>query len=279
MTGILWAASLWTAPTCVQAGPPPAASTGTLSRPLNIASPEALSAVIARTREAPTPQERQEAIRALRQPHYRGPQAFRALSAAMSGDRNNEVRQAAAIALLDYEGGETLKRIEGFFKGEFSDATRRSVCMALGTAPAQVQDPGITGLLSSLLAEDSAAAVRWAAVEGLSARQDRSALGALQRAADWDQDMIVRVAAAAAYRKLSQPPPIKAPQTSKTKRAPYDAVPGKDLCPPGNGWCACSRPPVKIKPHCVPRADCVHTFFNTFQSQGYSCDWDGETIR
>ena len=298
LAGILWAAALCTTPSPVQAGPSPltpnaiaderqagaasaspVASTGTLGLPLDITSQTGLSAIIARAREAPTPQERQKAIRALRQPTYHGPEAFRALSAVMSADRNNEVRQAAAIALLDYKRSETLKQIEAFFKAEFGDETRRQVCVALATAPAYAQDPGVTSLLSGLLAEDPSAAVRWAATEGLSARRDLSALGALQRAAAWDQDLIVRAAAAAAYRQLSQPRRIKTPRPNKLQRAPVDAVPGKDPCPPGNGWCACSRPPVKIKPHCVPRADCVHTFFNTFQSQGYSCDWDGETIR
>jgi hypothetical protein len=280
MPAVLLCTAFLLAPASIQAKAPPAASTGTISIPLNTASAADISAAIAQVSSGRTPRERQEAIRVLRRTPYRGPRAFRALSAVMSDDRNNEVRQAAAVALLDYEGSETIKRMETFFKGEFADDTRRVVCVALATAPAQAEDPGVTGILIGLLADDPSSAVRWAAIDGISARRDQSALGALQHAADYDQDLLVRSAAATAYRKLSHLPQMKRHQPpSKSKRASYDAVEGKDPCPPGNGWCACSLPPLKTRPRCIPRAECEHTYYNSYQSLGFTCDWDGEIIK
>ena len=234
--------------------------------------------VAATLRKAAAPPARLEAVRVLRTSLYHGPRAFQALSTAMSNDLNNEVRQAAAIALLDYEGGQTLALVGKFLKDEVGEEVRRSVCAALAAAPAHLNDPGATSVLSARLGEDESAAVRLAAVAGLSARRDPIALGDLKRAAEKDPSKEVRAAAGAAYKQLSIPPKVKAPKPKKPERASYDAVKGKDRCPLGCGWCECSRPPFKTKPRCVPRADCEHAYYNSYQHQGFSCSWNGEQI-
>jgi hypothetical protein len=279
LAAVLCGVLLGTPPAPLWAAEPSAISTGTVGVPSDLASPTRLAAVLARVREARTPQERQEAVRMLRRTPYRGPQAFRTLSAAMTEDLSNEVRQEAAVALLDYEGSETLVGIEAFFKTEMGDDARRTVCVALATAPARGGDRGVTSLLTGLLSGDPAPAVRMAAVAGLLARQDRSALGELRRAAQRDPDKKVREQAQAAYRLLAQPPKTERTRVAKPQRASYDAVRGKDPCPPGNGWCECSQPPLKTKSRCLPREDCEHTYFNTYRSLGFSCAWDGEVIR
>lgn len=279
MSGAILAALLWAAPAPAQTGAPPAVSTATVRTSSAAVELPGLAEVMTAARHARSPAARRSAIRALRQASYRGEPAFKTLSDAMLHDLNNEVRQDAAAALLDYDGPETLAKIETFFKDELGDEARRVVCVALATAPAYGDNQSVTSLLTGLLAEDGSVAVRLAAVAGLAARQDASALGELQRASKKDKEASVRVAAAAAYRQLSQPVKMKAPKPFVDKQASYDAVKGKDVCPGGSGWCECSRPPLKTRPRCVLREECEHVYFNSYQHDGFDCTWNGELVK
>jgi len=237
-----------------------------------------IDSVVAALLSAPEPAARLAAIATLRQDPYRGPKAFQGLAAAMGKDLSSAVRRDAAIALLDYQGTQSLAELEKFLAQEQGEEVRRDVCVALATAALHLSDPGATSLLTTRLSEDEAPVVRRAAIQGLAARLDVGGLGELKRAAQKDADPRVRAAAAAAYQRISHRPKAKTDKPKAPERAPYDAVKGKDPCPRGSGWCECSRPPLRTKPHCVPRADCEHTFFNSYQTQGFSCTWDGQAI-
>jgi HEAT repeat protein len=245
---------------------------------LSTASQSSTMGALAFLRGAPEPEQRRKAIAALRQEPSRGPRTFKALAEAMLSDGNNDVRRDAAVALLDYEGHEPLQRLEAFFKGEMGEETRRSVCAALGAHPGRKDDAGTAAFLAGLLSDDESAAVRAAAVTGLMNRSDQFLLVELRRAAAKDPAVDVRKLAAAAVKSI-----VTAPKPSKIRPAPpqparYDAVKGKDRCPPGNGWCECFRPPLKGRPRCITRSACEHTFFNSYQHQGFSCTFDGQLI-
>ena len=221
---------------------------------------------------------RLEAVHTLSMPAYKGSLAFKTLAWAMQNDLSNKVRQAAAIALMNYEGGDTLPLLDKFLEEEIGDDVRRSVCAALATAPAYGSNRTATTLLAERLLEDSSPAVRLAIIEKLLARQDTAALDGLKHASKEDEDERVRAAALAAWKKLSTPPEIAAVKPPKPEPPPYGAVKGVDHCPLNFGWCECSRPPLKIRPRCVSREDCEHVFFNSYKRQGFFCSWNGENI-
>jgi hypothetical protein len=228
---------------------------------------------------APSPAERTAAIAALRQIRYRDRSVFEELSRSMRDDLNNEVRQAAAAALLDYEGNPTIERIEAFMDTEQGEDARRAVCAELASAPAQRSNPGATGILTARLALDPSPAVRLAAAASLLARGDRVALGALKTASEKDPAAAVRQAAQDAWRALSRPVKVQAPKPRPQETADYNAVKGQDRCPVGlHGWCECSRGFLKTKPRCVSRDVCAHMYFNSYQNNGYSCNWNGALI-
>ena len=66
--------------------------------------------------------------------------------------------------------------------------------------------------------------------------------------------------------------------SKKHEPAPYDAVKGVDRCPVQYGWCECGRPPLKLKPHCVERADCEYSFITSYKRNGFTCSWNGENV-
>jgi HEAT repeat protein len=234
-----------------------------------------LTELLSILRDAPPAIARRESAGVLRQGAYRDPRTFQALADAMSFDLDHGVRQAAAMALLDYPGEGTTLWLARFFQGEGSEEVRRAVCGALATALAHRGDLAATDLLTALLAEDRSAAVRTAAAWGLARRQDLRTLGALKQAADKDPDSVVSAAAAAAYRLIlsrklpgPEPPPAPLVRARLPKGTPEDY-----------GWCECLRLPLKIKPKWRSLQDCEHTYYNSYQHAGFMCSWGGQKIK
>ncbi|MDD5658028.1 MAG: hypothetical protein PHF00_12325 [Elusimicrobia bacterium] len=234
--------------------------------------------LIASLREAPESAERLRAVARLAEPPRRGDAVFAALARAMREDLSNEVRQAAAAALLDYEGRDAVGRVAEYLRQEKGEEARRRVCAAAAAAPAHADDPAVALLLAERLSEDESPAVRLAAVSGALSRRLAPLLGDLARAAAKDPDPAVRAAAGRAHKLLSIPEKVPKPR-KKVERADYDAVKGRDRCPAPSGWCECARPPIQMKPRCIPRPDCAHQYRNTYQGEGFSCLWDGLEIR
>ncbi len=249
------------------------------TQPASIAVSSAnIDALIQDMRRVEDPPMRLDAVRVLSGSAYKGPLAFKALSWAMQNDLNNDVRQAAAVALMDYDSGETLPLLEKFLREEIGDEVRRSVCAALASAPAYASNRGATTLLAERLGEDPSALVRLSLIDDLLRRQDPAALESLKRDAQKDDDKSVRAAAWAAHKKIAAPRKVREAKTAKPAPPSYNAVKGVDHCPLGFGWCECGRPPLKIKARCVQREDCEYSFFNSYKRQGFDCSWNGENI-
>ena len=208
--------------------------------------------------------------------------SFASLVDTMHNDLSDTARQAAAIGLLDFPEQGALDLIEEYAKTEQGTHVRKAVYEAIASAPAHKDNAQATLILSRVLAEDSSAEVRMAALQGLEARRDKRALNGLREAAEKDADPQIRKRAKKAYAALLayRPPKIEEPPKPKKGKKPsqYNAVKGKDRCGGDNGWCQCSNGPITTKARCIPKADCLFRYENTYRHQGYTCTWDSISL-
>ncbi|MDE2039515.1 MAG: HEAT repeat domain-containing protein [Elusimicrobia bacterium] len=222
----------------------------------------------------PSPQNRAEAALGLGQAEMRDSQALDALSRACLADPSREVRRQAALGVLSFDGEVAADAALACLKAERGASVRRDIVAALALSPVHRDDSDVTIALASLLSGDEDASVRQAAARGLGLRGDLRALPALKKAAS-DPKAAVRRAAKAAAALLSKPRSL-ARRTGKRIRDQFSAVKGRDRCLGGAGWCECGKGPMHPRPVCMSRADCAHTYANSYRPLGYVCTWDGQ---
>ena len=218
---------------------------------------------------------RAELARTLASGRYRGERAYQALAKSLFNDASDAVRTAAAESVASYEGPQPVALLEQALRSEQGAGVRAAVCIALSTGAAHVDDALASALLSSLLGEDPSPEVRLAAVAAFVARDDLRGLAALQRAAAKDPAQRVRVAAKKALRTVKL---AEAPAPRKRAVGGYDAVKGKDKCSGSNGWCECGRGEIYVRPRCVEKDECAHTYRNNFRHQGFTCTWNSLSL-
>lgn len=221
---------------------------------------------------------RAEIARALGEEPFRETASLEALSRALQDDLSADVREAAASSLLAYPEVRALSLIEDYLRQEQGDALRRSVCLALSTAGAHLDNPLATTILLERLSDDQSPPVRLAVVAALLARRDRRALAGLKRASEKDPDPAVRRKALAAHKDLSRPPRASPPNPKKALPPDYGAVKGRDPCGNGNGWCECLSGPLSPPARCMSREDCRHRYETTLRHQSYTCTWDKQSL-